>query len=149
MYEGTSRTTRTAGIDEFTHLQGATATYDALGRMTGWREAGNPTIGNYTVPPAALTFQYDAAGNVRRQVTEYTILNPDGSFGATGTQDHWYRYDAMNRVVTTKGALVNGQIVRGAQYSISPTTPAAAAAPRPPARAARFTATPPTVSSRA
>src|SRR5262249_43768397 len=40
------------------------------------------------------------------------------AFGAaattTTTQDFWYRYDTLNRVVTDKGSLTGGAVVRGA-----------------------------------
>ncbi len=89
--------------------QDATATYDVMGRMTGWAESG---VG--TAPAASIAYSYDAVGNIRRSYAEYRGLTATG--GATGylvAQDNWYRYDAMNRVVTTKGQLSGGTIQRG------------------------------------
>jgi YD repeat-containing protein len=89
--------------------QNATATYDALGRLTGFNEAGG-----INVPAASIAYAYDANGNVRRATANYRTLDQNGTAsGYVSTQDQWYRYDAMNRVVTAKGVLSGGQIVRG------------------------------------
>jgi YD repeat-containing protein len=90
--------------------QDATATYDALGRMSNWQEAGNATT-----PAAQIQYDYDANGNVRRTRATYSALTAAGGTTAAAPKDHWYRYDAMNRVVTSKGSLVGGQIVRGGE----------------------------------
>jgi YD repeat-containing protein len=88
--------------------QNATATYDALGRMTSWTEAGNGTT-----PAAQILYDYDANGNVRRTRAQYSALNGNGTVSAGASKDHWYRYDSSNRVVTSKGVLQGSQIQRG------------------------------------
>lgn len=90
--------------------QNATATYDALGRMRSWSE-----VGNATTPAANIQYEYDANGNVRRIRAEYSTIDAHGGTAAGALKDHWYRYDAMNRVVTSKGVLDNGQIRRGTE----------------------------------
>jgi YD repeat-containing protein len=91
-----------------TTYQNATATYDALARMTSWVEAGS------TMPASRIDYEYDANGNVRRTRAEYRALSGNGTPSASvSVQDNWYRYDGMNRVVTAKGSLSGGQIVRG------------------------------------
>src|SRR3972149_8476461 len=91
-------------------LKNATATYDALGRLVSWAEAGGADM-----PGASTTYEYDANGNVRRSLSQFHALSTTGA-PASGwtTQDYWYRYDSLNRVVTTKGQLSGGAIVRGA-----------------------------------
>ncbi|MFC4291592.1 LysM peptidoglycan-binding domain-containing protein, partial [Sphingorhabdus arenilitoris] len=69
----------------------ATATYDALGRMTSWTEAGSTEM-----PAANLILTYDAASNIRSETR--------------GNVTDWYRYDSLNRVVISKGRVVNGLI---------------------------------------
>jgi YD repeat-containing protein len=91
-------------------LQNATAAYDALGRMISWTEAGNATT-----PAAVIAYEYDANGNVRRTRADYIGLNAQGGLGSAAVKDHWYRFDAMNRVVVSKGILLDGQIVRGSE----------------------------------
>jgi YD repeat-containing protein len=90
-------------------IQNATVTYDALGRLKSFAEAGT----GYS-PAANIAYEYDANGNVRRTTATYRTLDQNGvaSTYAT-TTDHWFRYDSMNRLVTDKGILRNGQIVRG------------------------------------
>ncbi len=83
------------------------AQYDALGRITLWQEHGGHVAGAHTY------YRYDAAGNVRRTWGANWSLNNAGSPTVQVYHDHWYRYDSMNRVVTDKGQLENGQIVRG------------------------------------
>lgn len=91
--------------------QNAIAEYDALGRRTHWRDHGNSVT-----PDARIWYDYDAAGNVRRSYAEYRPLDANGNAaGYVATQDYWYRYDSMNRVVTAKGIQSGGQIVRGYQ----------------------------------
>ena len=119
--EGATHSTVTQYVDEYgqtqtrstyERLQGATATYDALGRMTSWRDV----VGRQDAPDAptnGIDWQYDAAGNVRHAAVTFNSIEQDGSFVAGGTQDQWFRYDAMNRIVTDKGTLENGQIVHG------------------------------------
>ncbi len=74
--------------------------YDALGRVTQIKD-----------PKFLITYRYDAVGNRLNVNSVYH----DGVNGQQRTQDYWYRYDSMNRFVTTKGSLVNGQIGRGPQ----------------------------------
>ena len=89
--------------------QDATATYDALNRLKSWTEAGN-----LTAPASSIQYEYDAVGNVRRTFAQYRALDGTGAASATvSEQDHWYRYDAMNRVVTAKGMVWQGHIYRG------------------------------------
>lgn len=91
-------------------IQNATATYDALGRLSHWAEAGSATT-----PAASADYRYDAVGNIRNIRAAHSLLDGNGgtqSF-APVTDDYWYRFDALNRVVVDKGALENGQIVKG------------------------------------
>ena len=86
----------------------ATATYDALGRTATWAEADGAYIAG-----ASTSYEYDLVGNIRRTNAQYRPLdNQGGQAGYLLTQDNWYRYDSMDRLVT-KGSLVAGQIVRG------------------------------------
>ena len=99
-----------------TILQDATAVYDALGRMTSWTETGSATA-----PAASVVYSYDAVGNIRRSVSTFVTLDPQGAVSGSSSRDYWYRYDSMNRVVTDKGMLsgtagASGTvIVRGTQ----------------------------------
>lgn len=91
------------------------ADYDALGRITRYRDVSQQ-IGPDNVDKA---WTYDAADNVRSIVTTYRPMQASGVLATTTTtQSYWYRYDSMNRVVTTKGAFSgtagSGSIVRGA-----------------------------------
>jgi YD repeat-containing protein len=87
-------------------VQSATASYDALGRMTSWAEAGNATA-----PAATLAHEYDLASNIRRSLSTYRRLDLNGAPSTLSGRDNWYRYDTMNRVVTEDGFLsgVDGQ----------------------------------------
>jgi len=77
-------------------VENATATYDALNRMTGWAEAGT----------ASTSYQYDAVGNVRHTSASYKALNEYGTLADTATTyDHWFTYDVMNRVLVVAGTL--------------------------------------------
>lgn len=94
-------------------FQNATATYDALGRLTAWSEAGG-------VPAASTTYQYDAQGNIRHTSSSFYEITALGVPGSSPvTRDKWYRFDALNRVVTSEGVfqgtLGSGSIVRGSQ----------------------------------
>jgi YD repeat-containing protein len=98
--------------------QNATADYDAMGRMTHWSESGLAVTGSGTLaatPAASLDYGYDAVGNIRRSQAGFSSIGADGTATPGAAQDYWYAYDAMNRVVTAKGALVSGAIVRGSQ----------------------------------
>ncbi|HEX8222848.1 MAG TPA: LysM peptidoglycan-binding domain-containing protein [Allosphingosinicella sp.] len=86
----------------------ATATYDGLNRMVTWAEAGSASMAS-----ASTAFSYDLVGNIRRSNSTYRGLENNGAQTTYNlTQDNWYRFDSMNRLVT-KGSLVGGQIVRG------------------------------------
>jgi YD repeat-containing protein len=86
----------------------ATATYDALNRVATWAEAGSADMAS-----ASTAFAYDLAGNIRRSNSLYRAIDHQGVQSTyDSAQDNWYRYDAMNRLVT-KGTLAGGQIVRG------------------------------------
>ncbi len=89
--------------------QDATATYDVMGRMTGWAESGAGTA-----PAASIAYSYDAVGNIRRSYAQFRTLDATGAASSyVNLQDYWYRYDAMNRVVTAKGQLLAGTVQRG------------------------------------
>jgi YD repeat-containing protein len=86
----------------------ATATYDALNRMVSWAEAGSGLM-----PAASTSYEYDLVGNIRRTSAVFRQIQNNGTASTyASTQDNWYRYDSMNRLVT-KGSLAGGQIVRG------------------------------------
>ncbi|WP_448661573.1 GH-E family nuclease [Sphingomonas sp. CJ20] len=90
-------------------LQSSSATYDALGRLKTFVENGTATM-----PAANIAYEYDANGNVRRTMATYRTLDYQGSVSSySTTSDYWFRYDSMNRVVTDKGVLRGGQVVRG------------------------------------
>ncbi|WP_432200672.1 putative toxin [Erythrobacter sp. W53] len=91
--------------------QNQTATYDNLGRMISWNEAGGTDL-----PAASMTWRYDANGNIRRANATYrSILSDQSTSTINSTQDNWYRYDSMNRVVTSQGVLANNRVVRSTQ----------------------------------
>jgi len=97
--------------------ENATATYDALGRMTAWAESGAAAAGtgSSVTPSASITRSFDAVGNIRHLTATFHYLDTQGAVTSyTGGQDSWYRYDSMNRILTSKGQLSGGQIVRGA-----------------------------------
>jgi YD repeat-containing protein len=104
-------------ISGSTVLKNATVTeYDALGRMRAWTEAGSASM-----PVSSLTQEYDANGNIRRTYATFRTLDATGNAATTNTiRDYWFRYDAMNRLVTNRGTLSGAagaagtQIVRGA-----------------------------------
>ncbi len=81
-----------------------TATYDAMNRLVSVDQPFG----------LGLDYEYDAQGNVRRSLASY--YNVSGTGGAQ-TQDFWYKYDTLNRFVTTKGAFTgargSGTIERG------------------------------------
>ncbi|MBN8811110.1 MULTISPECIES: GH-E family nuclease [unclassified Sphingomonas] len=90
-------------------LQNSSVTYDALGRLKTFAEAGTATM-----PAANIAYEYDANGNVRRTTATYRTLDYQGNVSSySTTSDYWFRYDSMGRVVTDKGTLRGGQIVRG------------------------------------
>ncbi|MGQ7829974.1 LysM peptidoglycan-binding domain-containing protein [Altererythrobacter sp. Z27] len=90
-------------------LKNQSASYDAIGRLRTWAEAGTATS-----PASSITHHYDAAGNVRRTQASWRTLAASGQANATpSTSDYWFRFDSMNRLVTNRGKLVNGVITRG------------------------------------
>ncbi|NIJ64200.1 hypothetical protein FHR20_001131 [Sphingomonas leidyi] len=91
-------------------ISSQSASYDALGRLTYWS-----ALATATLPAASTSYGYDANSNIRRSVATFRTLDQYGAPGPAGTQDYWYRYDAMNRVVTAKGILSGGAIARGSQ----------------------------------
>ncbi|WP_137862190.1 MULTISPECIES: DUF1826 domain-containing protein [unclassified Sphingomonas] len=63
-----------------------------------------------------MSWRYDANGNIRSQSNVYSLLGGNGAVSTVDGQQSptfWYRYDTMNRVVTDRGMLSGGQIVRG------------------------------------
>jgi YD repeat-containing protein len=86
-------------------LQNATIAYDAMGRITSFtdKDAGGTTR-------ITVTNEYDKNGNVRR--TQSSFPNLAAGSGSL-SQDKWYKYDSMNRMVLVDGTLSSGQIVRG------------------------------------
>lgn len=100
------------------YIQDGYANYDEHGRIIQYRE------GEYApdvIPPAAnKQWLYDAVGNVRAIITDYRPMRAGGTLsGSVTDQIFWYRYDSMNRVVTTKGTFVgeagSGHIERGTE----------------------------------
>jgi hypothetical protein len=74
--------------DGAVYYQWSKATYDQLNRVTQIDDA------KYN-----LTYEYDANGNRRHVYARYH----DGLQGNVQIQDYWYKYDAHNRFVVTKG----------------------------------------------
>ncbi len=96
-------------------LTSQTATYDALGRLATWSDAGSGTGMHFLkIAPASHSFQYDANGNIRRSLANYRALDSNGvAAGTATTQDYWYKYDSLNRMTTADGSLSGGVISRG------------------------------------
>ncbi|MGC3963613.1 MAG: hypothetical protein QM803_09880 [Rhodocyclaceae bacterium] len=86
------------GNDIEEYFQNATIQYDALGRVTVFKDT-----------KAEIRYSYDAVGNRRRVWAYYT----DGLGASMALQDYWYKYDAMNRFTVSKGVLSNGAITLG------------------------------------
>ncbi len=100
-------------VPNFGTLENATVTYDALNRMTSFTDTGG-TDGS----PVTINYEYDLNGNVRHVAATYRVIDAQGAFSASNsTQDYWYKYDTMNRFVTTKGIFTgtrgSGTISRG------------------------------------
>lgn len=100
------------------YIQDGYAFYDEHDRIIQYQD------GDYapdeTPPAASKHWLYDAVGNVRAIITDYRPMLGGGTLsGATTDQIFWYRYDSMNRVVTTKGTFVgeagSGHIERGTE----------------------------------
>ncbi len=112
-YDGYVPDINGAAPPAFGTLQNAIIVYDALNRMTSFTDTGG-TIGE----AATITWEYDQNGNVRHMNAVYHELDAQGAFASsTKTQDYWYKYDSMNRFVTTRGTLSgtagSGTITRG------------------------------------
>ncbi len=90
--------------DQTRSLQNASATYDELNRLKTVTDTGEDAT-----RPISVSYDYDKNGNVRRVQTTYESVIDS----ANKTQDYWYKYDSMNRFVTSKGTLSGGVIVRG------------------------------------
>jgi len=99
-YDKDGRRTKESFTKGATMYRSATATYDAAGRMKTWTDFGS--TGN-TLPDASIVWSYDAQGNVRRTVATYQSLDSQGNPVSATPQDYWYRYDKMNRVITSQG----------------------------------------------
>jgi YD repeat-containing protein len=95
-------------VQTTTVRQDGWATYDALGRMTEFRDTVKSTS-----DPTLTQYAYDLNGNVRSTFTKYWTA--DGALSTIPGLTHWYKYDTMNRFVVSKGSLVGGQIVGGTQ----------------------------------
>lgn len=100
----------------------ASATFDALGRMTHWQDQAAAVGGSGTTTnPIATDWEYDANGNVRRANASYRGIDASGTITTSGSmlsQDNWYTYDTMNRVLLSQGQFTgtrgSGTISRGA-----------------------------------
>lgn len=89
-------------------VKNASVTYDQLGRVTNWSEAGS------SISPAASTaYKYDAVGNIRRTTASYKNLDANGNATGNITKDYWFRYDNMNRVIIDRGVRSGNTIARG------------------------------------
>ncbi|MET0181498.1 MAG: hypothetical protein ABW199_01285, partial [Caulobacterales bacterium] len=96
--------------EPFDHVvRDSTATYDALSRLLTWSDSGS------AAPPASITYSYDAASNIRRSLSTFRVVTDGVVASSSTTQDFWYRYDSLNRVVTQKGQLSGGAVVRSTQ----------------------------------
>lgn len=113
---GESGTTYLGGVKS-----SQTATYDALGRLISWTEAGSSEVypsgpgafNHQRISPSSLSLVYDANGNIRRSYATHRTLDAYGNISTTNsTQEYWYRYDAMNRMATARGQFT-GDIFAG------------------------------------
>jgi YD repeat-containing protein len=91
-----------------TWLEDETITYDAMNRVTKIVD-----LGYAHAWPMTINMKYDANGNIRERSATFNPIKDDGSADAVTTQENWYKYDAMNRFVVTKGKVVGGDVVRG------------------------------------
>jgi YD repeat-containing protein len=80
-------------------IQNATSTYDALGRLATWAEAGGTVA-----PKASKTIAYDLNGNIMSVTGVYRVIDDFGNISTTDTSyGQTFAYDAMNRVVSDNG----------------------------------------------
>ncbi len=87
----------------------AVVTWDATNRMLTFTDSGS-----HGSAPASVTWTYDLAGNIRRMQATYASMNGAGALTTGGgTEDYWYKYDAMNRFTTTMGTIASGVIGHG------------------------------------
>ncbi|MEI9997617.1 MAG: hypothetical protein WDM91_23685 [Rhizomicrobium sp.] len=84
-----------------TTAEDATVTWDALNRMTNFSDTG----ANLALPPTTIAWEYDLNSNIRYMTASYQAADGSG----TTAQTYWYKYDAMNRFVTTKGTLTGAR----------------------------------------
>ncbi|MEQ1540682.1 MAG: DUF6531 domain-containing protein [Novosphingobium sp.] len=93
-------------------VKDASASYDALGRLTGWNQlAGGSGFAG------SLAHKYDANGNILRTVQSYTSMQSDGAAGfVIQNAPTVFGYDTMNRLVSGDGPVklynAAGQLVR-------------------------------------
>lgn len=86
-------------------------TYDDAGRMATYvdKDGGGMTI-------ASVAWKYDAAGNIRNMNAQYkAVLGADVLATSNTTQNYWYKYDSLNRMVTSKGSLSGTTIGLGTE----------------------------------
>jgi YD repeat-containing protein len=81
-----------------TSFENAVVTYDALNRMITFQDSGQNNA-----HPVTINYEYDADGNVMHMLSTYIDLVSN----TNSTQDFWYRYDSVNRFVTTQGQLLD------------------------------------------
>jgi len=88
----------------------ATASYDALNRMTAWQDQGY-----LNTAPASSAWTYDANGNIRSVSATHVSLDNAGNVTGSSSQTSWYAYDKMNRVTVSEGILDpdTGTVSRG------------------------------------
>ena len=92
-----------------TSYENATATYDALNRMSTLSDSGNDAAA-----PITIAWSYDKDSNVIQQDSTYYGLTNSGTQSTTQTtQDYWYEYDSLNRVVLDNGVEQSGAVVQG------------------------------------
>ena len=85
------------------NLENVTATYDAMNRVTAISDPGDASLQR---PSFSMAKTYDAVGNVRSSITTHQNIASNQTLAAgTTTDSYWYRYDSLNRIVTTKGQL--------------------------------------------
>lgn len=96
-----------SSVQTTTLRQDGRATYDALGRMTEFKD-----LVISTTDPTMTQYTYDLNGNVRSTFAKYWT-----AVGATSTVSgtQWYKYDAMDRFVVAQGTLDAGVITGGTQ----------------------------------